>query len=163
MHNVVTPELVSAMKLQISYYPSDDILLLDNGGQWRDGGNVAEHVVAFADAAKRPVAIEISGARKLLCQTLFEEKKSTGQQDSAVPAAGRPGENEIDRVCWPLTVNYDRKADTLTLASGLPTPFDFAMADGLTAFYDGEDEYGKFINAVRLENAAKLLKPYLSP
>lgn len=63
----------------------------------------------------------------------------------------------------PLTVSYDGKADALTLASGLPTPFQYAIADGLTAFYDGEDEYGKFINAVRLENAAKLLKPYLSP
>ena len=43
----------------------------------------------------------------------------------------------------------------------MPTPFEHIIADGLVAFYDGEDEYGKFINAVRLENAAKLLKPYL--
>lgn len=152
------------MKLQISYYPSDDILLLENGGQWKDGGNVGENVVAYADAANSPAAIEISGARKLLCQALYAEKESATPQNLPTPATGRrPDESDIDRVCWPLTVNYDRKEDILTLASGLPTPFDIAIADGLTAFYDGEDEYGKFINAVRLENAAKLLNPFLSP
>ena len=151
------------MNLKISYYPSDDILLLENGGQLKDGGNVVENVVAYADAENRPAAIEISGARKLLCQALYAEKESAAPQHSPTPATGgRPDESEIDRVCWPLTVNYDRKADTLTLASGLPAPFQCTIADGLTAFYDGEDEYGKFINAVRLESAAELLKPYLS-
>ena len=82
---------------------------------------------------------------------------------SCASSGGRPDEDNIDRITLSLFVTYDRETDTLTLASGLPTPFDFAIADGLTAFYDGEDEYGKFINAVRLENAAKLLKPHLPP
>ena len=150
------------MKLKVSYYPSDDILLLENGGQWRDGGNVAEAVVAYSDADNMPAAIEISGARKLLFQTLYAEKESDASQYFASPAAGRPKESEIDRVCWPLTVNYDREADTLTLTSGLPALFDFSIADGLTVFYDGEDEHGKYINAVTLQNAGELLKPYLS-
>ncbi len=154
--------MVSAMNLKVSYYPSDDILLLENGGQWKDGGNVVENVVAYADAENRPAAIEISGARKLLCQALYAEKENAAPQNFATPATGeRPDESEIDRVCWPLTVNYDRKADTLTLESGLPTTYGIVIADGLTAFYDGEDEYGKFINAVRLENAANLAKQYL--
>ena len=108
--------MVSAMNLKVSYYPSDDILLLENGGQWKDGGNVVENVVAYADAENRPAAIEISGARKLLCQALYAEKENAAPQNFATPATGeRPDESEIDRVCWPLTVNYDRKADTLTL------------------------------------------------
>ena len=37
------------MKLQVSYYPSDDILLLENGNQWKFGANIAEDVVAYAD------------------------------------------------------------------------------------------------------------------
>ena len=62
-----------------------------------------------------------------------------------------------------MAVSYDGETDTLTLESGLPTTYGIIIADGLTAFYDGEDEYGKFINAVRLENAANLLKQYLLP
>ncbi len=150
------------MKLQISYYPSDDILLMENGKQWKDGANMAEDVVAYADTEHKPAAIEISGAAKLLHLALY-----TGQTKTVPPSratsGGRPDEDDIDRVTLPLTVNYDRETDTLTLASGLPTPFDITIADGLIAFYDGEDECGKFINAVRLENAAKLLKPYLTP
>ncbi len=150
------------MKLQISYYPSDDILLMENGKQWKDGANIAEDVVAYADTEHRPAAIEVSGAAKLLCQALYISQIKAAPQSRAAPGV-RPDEGDIDRVTLPLTVSYDRKTDTLTLASGLPTPFDITIADGLTAFYDGEDEYSKFINAVRLENAAKLLKPYLSP
>ena len=150
------------MKLQISYYPSDDILLLENGKQWMSGANVAEDVVTYADAERNPVAIEISGAKKVLGPVLNVDKIKTATQCSAAFGV-RPNEDDIDRVALPLTVSYNRETDTLTLESGLPTPFDIAIADGLTAFYDGEDEYGKFINAVRLENAAKLLKPYLSP
>ena len=150
------------MKLQILYYPSDDILLMENGKQWKVGANMAEDVVAYADAEHKPAAIEISGAAKLLRPTLYVGQVKTAPQ-SCVASGGRPDEDDIDRVTLPLTVNYDRKADTLTLESSLPTPFKHIIADGLTAFYDGEDEYGKFINAVRLENAGKLLKPYLSP
>ena len=150
------------MKLQISYYPSDDILLMENGKQWKDGANVAEAVVAYADAEYKPAAIEISGAIKLLRPALYTRQLKTAPQSRAA-SGGRPDEDDIDRVTLPLTVSYDRETDTLTLESGLPAPFDIAIADGLTAFYDGEDECGKFINAVRLENAAKLLKPYLSP
>ena len=150
------------MKLQISYYPTDDILLMENGKQWKDGANMAEDVVAYADVEHRPVAIEISGAAKLLRPALYIGQLKTAPQSRAA-SGGRPDEDDIDRVTLPLTVSYDRETDTLTLESGLPTPFDIAIGDGLVAFYDGEDECGKFINAVRLENAAKLLKPYLSP
>ena len=150
------------MKLQISYYPSDDILLMENGKQWKDGSNIAEDVVAYADTEHRPAAIEISGAAKLLRPALYARQLKTAPQSLAAPGA-RPDEYDIDRVTLPLTVSYDRETDTLTLESGLPTPFDFTIADDLTAFYDGEDEYGKFINGIRLENAAKLLKPYLAP
>ena len=150
------------MKLRISYYPSDDILLLDNGKLWKDGGNIAENVVVYSDSESKPAAIEVSGAAKLLRPIL-----STGQLKGAPQNCGasgdRPDEDDLDRVNLALTVSYDREVDILTLECGLPTPFDIDIADGLTAFYDGEDEYGKFINAVRLENAAKLLKPYLSP
>lgn len=51
----------------------------------------------------------------------------------------------------------------MTLESGLPTTLEQAIADGLWVYYDGGDEHGKFINAVKLDSAAKLLKPYLSP
>ena len=150
------------MKLQISYYPSDDILLMENGKQWKGGTNMAEDVVAYADAEHKPAAIEISGAAKLLRPTLYVGQVKTAPQ-SCVASGGRPDEDDINRVTLPLAVAYDRETDTLTLASGLPAPFQCTIADGLTAFYDGEDEYGKFINAVRLENAAKVLKPFLSP
>ena len=49
------------MKLLISYYPSDDILLMENGRQWKNGSNMAQDVVAYADVERKPVAIEISG------------------------------------------------------------------------------------------------------
>ena len=149
------------MKLQISYYPSDDILLMGNGKKWRSGSNVAEDVVAYADDEHRPAAIEISGAAKLLLPPLSGHIKAAPQ--SCCAPGDRPDEGDIDRIILPLAVAYDKETDVLTLESSLPTPFDVTVADGLTAFYDGEDEYGKFINAVRLENAAKLLKPYLAP
>lgn len=150
------------MKLQISYYPRDDILLMQNGNLWKDGGNIAENVIVYADPENRPAAIEVSGAAKLLRPILNAgQLKATSQNCRA--SEGRPEEDGLDRVTLPLTVSYDREADALTLECGLPTPFNIAIADGLTAFYDGEDEYGKYINAVRLENAAKLLKPYLAP
>ena len=148
--------------LKISYYPTDDILLMENGKQWRDGSSMAEDVVAYADTEHNPVAIEISGASRLLRPALYTVQAKVAPQSCAT-SDGRPDEYDIDRVTLPLAVSYDRETDTLTLGSGLPTPFNIAIADGLTAFYDGEDEYGKFINAVRLENAAKLLKPHLSP
>ena len=149
-------------KLQVSYYESLDILLLQNGCQWNTGGNVAEGVVAFADAQRNTVAIEVTGARSFLRQILFEEEPSK-KRERHKSFDFRPNEADLDRVSLPLIVIYDRDTDTLTLDSGLPTPFEFAIADGLIAYYDGEDEHGKFINAVSLENAAKLLKPYLAP
>ena len=150
------------MKLRVSYYLSDDILLLENGKKWVSGANMAEDVVTYADSEHDLAAIEISGAKKVL-----EPMLSIGQIE-AVPKASRqwdhrPDEDDIDRVALPLAVSYDNETDTLTMESGLPKTFDIAIADGLTAYYDGEDEDGKFINAVRLENAAKLLKPYLTP
>ena len=150
------------MKLQISYYPSDDILLLENDKQWKYCVNMAEDVVTYADTEHKPAAIEISGAKRvlepLLCIGQIEAAQKVG-----VTSSHRPDEDEVDRVSLPLTVVYDRDTDTLTLDSGLPTTFEFAIADGLVAYFDGEDESGKFINGVRLENAAKLLKPYLAP
>ena len=150
------------MKLQISYYPSDDILLLENGKQWQHGTNMAQDVVAYADTERQPAAIEISGAKKALESMLCIGQNKTPMQSTA-ESGHRPDENELDRVTLPLTVSYDTETDTLRLESGLPTTFDIGIADGLVAFYDGEDEYGKFINGIRLENAAKLLKPYLAP
>lgn len=150
------------MKLQISYYPRDDILLMQNGNLWQDGGNIAENVIVYADAESRPAAIEVSGASKLLRPVLNGGQLKAAQRNCGV-SEGRPDEDGLDRVTLPLTVSYDGEADALTLECGLPTPFNIAIADGLTAFYDGEDEYGKYINAVRLENAAKLLKPHLAP
>ena len=149
------------MKLQISYYPSDDILLLNNGTPWAWGADVAKDVIVYADAEFNPVATEVSGASRLLRPALYTAQFAKVAPPSCATSDGRPDEDDLDRVTLPLTVSYNRKTDTLTLDSGLPTPFNIAIADGLTAFYDGEDEYGKFINAVRLENAAKLLKPYI--
>lgn len=150
------------MNLQISYYPSDDILLMENGRQWKDGANVAEDVVAYADLEHNPAAIEISGAAKLLRAALYSGQIKNAPQ-SPTASGDRPDEDDIDRVALPLSVSYNKESDTLILGSGLPAPFGIAIADGLTAFYDGEDEYGKYINSIRLENAAKLLKPHLAP
>jgi hypothetical protein len=150
------------MKLNISYYPSDDILLLDNGCPRAWGTDVANNVIVYADAGHNPVAIEVSGPSSLLWPVLYEDRSTESMSDSE-GLCSRPDENNLDRMQLRLVVKYDRVADVLTLECGLPTPFDVAIADGLTAFYDGEDEYGKYINAVRLENAAKLLKPYLPP
>ena len=150
------------MKLQVSYYPSDDILLLENGKQWKHGANMAQDVVTYADTEHQPAAIEIAGAKKVLKPMLCPGQSEASTQPSAV-SGQRPDEGEIDRVTLPLTVNYDRDTDTLTLESGLPTTFDIGIADGLVALYDGEDELGKFINGIRLENAAKRLRPFLLP
>ena len=150
------------MKLQVSYYPSDDILLLDNGCSWAWGSDVANGVIVYADAVHNPVAIEVSGAAKLLRPILNAGKSKAAPRNCGSPG-DRPDEDGLDRVSLPLTVSYDGEVDTLTLQSGLPTPFEQVIADGLWVYYDGEDEYGKYVNAVRLENAAKLLKPYLSP
>lgn len=150
------------MKLQISYYPSDDILLLKNGSPWAWGADLAKDIIVYADAELNPVAIEVSGPGSLLRPVLYE-----GWPGVSVPNCeelrGRPSEIDLDRMQLQPIVKYDRAADALVLECGLPAPFQCTIADGLTAFYDGEDEYGKFINAVRLENAAELLKPYLSP
>ena len=150
------------MKLQISYYPSDDILLLDNGRPWAWGSDVANGVIVYADAEHNPVAIEVSGLSSLLRPFLYEGRSADSMSDCE-GLCSRPDEIDLDRMQLQLVVKYDHADDALTLESGLPTPLEITIADGLTAFYDGEDEYGKFINAVRLENAAKLLKPYLSP
>ena len=149
------------MNLQISYYKSGDILLLQNGQRWGCGSNVAKNLVAYADGDREIVGIEVSGAVVLLSKTLYGKREITGR---AVPVEfpARPDEADLDRVSLPLSVNYDPEMDELVLESGLPTPFEQTIADGLTAFYDGEDEYGKYINAVRIENAGKLLKPYLA-
>ncbi len=150
------------MKLQISYYPSDDILLLENGQPWKHGANLAEDVVTYADSEHRPAAIEISGAKKVLEPLLRVGEKGT--MSRFAPALHhRPDEDEIDRVFLPLTVSYDRETDILMLECGLPKTHDFIIADGLVVYYDGEDEFGKFVNGVRLEQAAKLLAPYLTP
>ena len=150
------------MKLQISYYALDDILLLENGSQWKQGANMAEDVVAYADSNQQLAAIEISGARRVL-QSLLSPHKVKISGKSTTPLDHRPDEDEIDRVELPLVVRYDTEADTLILDSGLPKTYKQEIAEGLVAYYDGEDEYGKYINAVRLENAGKLLKPYLAP
>ena len=150
------------MNLQISYYKSGDILLLQNGQRWAGGSNVAKDLVAYADGDREIVGIEVSGAVVLLSKTLYGKREMTGRADP-VEFPARPDEADLDRVSLPLSVNYDPQMNELVLESGLPTPFEQTIADGLTAFYDGEDEYGKFINAVRIENAGKLLKPYLAP
>ena len=146
------------MKLKISYCQSLDILLLENGLSWIDGANVAENVVAFADARRNPVAVEISGAASLLRPVLYTDGLPPESHDEI---RGRPDEVDLDQAARRLIIRYDRKADTLSMESGLPMPFQQPVADGLVVFYDGEDAYGKFVNGVRLENAAKLLKPYL--
>jgi hypothetical protein len=150
------------MKLQISYYPSDDILLLENGKRWKHGSNVAEDVVAYADSGHNPAAIEISGATRVLEPLLRSGEIKTVQQLNSAASGARLGEDGIDRVSLPLKVNYERETDTLTLECGLPITSVITIAEGLSAFYDGAGEYGKLINSIRLENAAKLLKPYLT-
>ena len=150
------------MKLQISYYPSDDILLLNNGSPWAWGADVAKDIIVYADAELNPVAIEVSGPSSLLRPVLYEGRPGVSAPNCE-DLRGRPPEIDLDRMQLRAIVKYDQTTDTLNLECGLPALFQGTIADGLTAFYDGEDEYGKFINAVRLENAAKLLKPYLSP
>ena len=149
------------MKLLISYSESLDILLMQNGNSWTDGANIAENVVAFANKGT-PVAVEVSGAASLLRPVLFEDCLPD-QPETCQSIQGRPDEVDIDRHSLRLMIRYDPKADVLSMECGLPMPFGQTIADGFTVFYDGEDKYGKFINGVRLENATKLLKPYLSP
>lgn len=148
------------MKLQISYYHSPDLLLMQNGRPWTDGANIAENVVAFADAQRNPVAVEISGAASLLRPVLYGGEPSP-KPEKPKRIHGRPDEVDLDRTSLPLIIRYDRKADILAMESGLPIPFRLIIADNLAVFYDGQDERGKFVNGIRLENAAKLLKPYL--
>ncbi len=155
-------EAKPTMKLRISYYPSDDILLLNNGSPWAWGADVAKDVIVYADSELNPVAIEVSGPGSLLRPVLYEGRPGVSAS-SCEKLRDRPAEIDLDRMQLQPIVKYDRTADALTLECGLPTRFQCTIADGLTVFYDGEDEYGKFINAVRLENAAKLLKPYLTP
>ena len=149
------------MKLLISYSESLDILLMQNGNSWTDGANIAENVVAFANKGN-PVAVEVSGAASLLRPILFEGRLPA-QSEICQGIQGRPDEVDIDRHSLPLTIRYAPKPDVLYMECGLPMPFEQTIADGFTVFYDGEDKHGKFINGIRLENAAKLLKPYLSP
>ena len=145
------------MKLKISYCQSLDMLLLENGLSWTDGANVTENVVAFADAQRNPVTVEVSGAASLLRPVLYADEPPPESRDKI---RGRPEEVDLDRAALRLIIRYDRKADVLFMESGLPMPFQQPVADGLAVFYDGEDACGKFVNGVRLENAAKLLKPY---
>ena len=149
------------MKLLIAYNKSLDILLMHNGNSWTDGANIAENVVAFANKGN-PVAVEVSGAASLLRPVLFEDCL-TAQPEICQGIRGRPDEVDIDRHSLRLIIRYDSRADMLSMECGLPMPFEHTIADGFSVFYDGEDKYGKFINGIRLENAAKLFKPYLSP
>ena len=150
------------MELQISYYKSDDILLLQTGQLWTEGSNVAENVVVYADGERNIVGVEISGAAHLLHTTIIGKKWKAGREN-AKETSRRPDETSLDRTSLPLSVNYDPEMDELILKSGLPTPFEHTIADGLVVYYDGEDEFGKFINAVKLANASKLLSPLLMP
>ena len=136
--------------------------MLENDKQWKYCADMAEDVVTYADTEQKPAAIEISGAKKVLKPLLCIDQIEAAQKVGAT-SGHRPDEDGIDRGSLPLTVIYDRDTDTLILDSGLPTTFEFAIADGLIAYFDGEDEFGKFINGIKLENAAKLLKPYLTP
>lgn len=146
------------MKLQISYYPSSDILLMQNGRPWTDGTDVAENVVAFADARRNPVAIEISGAASLLRPVLY------GSRPPEICEEFHAGTDDVDldRAALRLIIRYDRKADILSMESGRPMPLQQTIAENLAVFYDGEDAHSKFVNGIRLENAARLLKPYLA-
>ena len=150
------------MELLISYYKSNDILLLQNGRLWTGGFNFAENAVVYADDDRNIVGVEVSGAAGLLHQSIYSNKWKTGKGNPKGDSR-RPDEIDLDRTSLPLSVKYDPEKDELTLQSGLPTPFEQVIAEGLVVLYDGEDEDGKFINAIRLENAAKLLNPFLSP
>ena len=150
------------MELQISYYKSDDILLMQNGQHWAAGSNVAENVVAYADDDRNIVGIEISGAAALLGKAIHSKKART-EREEPMELLARPDEVDLDRVSLPLSVSYDSAKDELTLHSRPPAPFEQVIADGLCAYYDGEDRFGKFVNGVRLEHAYELLKPYLAP
>ena len=150
------------MELQVSYYESDDILLLQNGHLWTDGSNVAENVIAYADCERNIVAVEVSGAADKVRKAFLDGKSNT-RKDRVKHALNRPDETELERAAITLSVFYDPVNDSLTLASGLPTPFEQTIADGLVALYDGEDEFGKFVNGIRLERASVVLNPYLSP
>lgn len=91
------------MKLQISYYPSDDLLLMHNGKKWKSGANIAEHVVFYTDLERNPTAIEISGARKVL-DTLLRMDYDKGVKKDGATSKCRPNEYDVDRVTLPLTV-----------------------------------------------------------
>ena len=94
------------MKLQISYYQSLDILLMQNGHPWTDGANVAENVVVFADDERNTVAVEVSEAASLLRQVLYGSQLSRAPQSCAI-ARARLDEVDLDRPNLPLIIRYD--------------------------------------------------------
>ena len=68
------------MELQISYYKSDDILLLQNGRLWDGGCNVAQNVVVYADDDQNIVAVEVSGAAGLVRQAIYDNNLTAGME-----------------------------------------------------------------------------------
>ncbi len=150
------------MALSAKYDEKTDYLMLSNGRLWDAGTAVAGGLIVFDDDERNIAYVELEGKGALLRALLYDGLPALSTEKSNLPS-DRPSEVDLDRHGLPLIVQYDPDSDVLKLENGLPTPYAQIVDSGLTVFFDGEDEHGRFYNGVMLENAAAFLRPHLCP
>ena len=141
------------MKLIIRYFRDVDFLTLGNGRRSDGGEDVSAGLTAFFDDADDSVvSFTVQSAVKDLAPVLYG--KESGGDKLVRRKAGQQGYLED----VPLLIEYRRDCDTLRLGNGRGASRKQAVADTLSAEFDGD---GRIVGFT-LERAGKQLSPFLA-
>ena len=141
------------MKLIIRYFGDVDFLTLGNGRRSDGGEDVSAGLTAFFDDSDDSVvSFTIQGAVKDLAPVLYGKESAGGR-----PVRRKAGQQGyLEDV--PLLIEYRRDCDTLRLGNGRGAYRKQAVADTLSAEFDGDGGIVGFT----LERAAKQLSPFVA-
>ena len=141
------------MKLIIRYFGDVDFLTLGNGRRSDSGEDVSAGLTAFFDDADDSVvSFTIQSAVRDLAPVLYGKESAGGR-----PVRRKAGQQGyLEDV--PLLIEYRRDCDTLRLGNGGGVSRKQAVADTLSAEFDGDGGIVGFT----LERAAKQLSPFLA-
>lgn len=140
------------MKLIIRYFGDVDFLSLGNGRRSDGGEDVSAGLTAFFDDSDDSVvSFTIQSAVKDLAPVLYG-KESVGDK----PVRRKVGQRGYLEDA-PLLIEYRRDCDTLRLGNGRGASRKQAVADTLSAEFDGDGGIVGFT----LERAAMQLRPFV--
>ena len=141
------------MKLIIRYFGDVDFLSLGNGRRSDGGEDVSAGLTAFFDDSDDSVvSFTIQSAVKDLAPVLYGKESAGGR-----PVRRKAGQQGyLEDV--PLLIEYHRDCDTLRLGNGRGVSRKQAVADTLSAEFDGDGGIVGFT----LERAAKQLSPFVA-